>query len=69
MPGPVLGVGDRRVSKTEKAFATVELTFDGREQASKYLLYRRYRVKEGSILDWVVREGFPEEVTFNQSLK
>lgn len=28
-----------------------------------------YRVKEDSILDWVVREGFPEEVTFNQSLK
>lgn len=75
---PVLSAGDGGMSKAEKVSTTMEFTFDGREQTSKYLLCQGvintikniggHRVKEAPILD-SGQEGFPEEVTFNQSLK
>ena len=37
VPGPVLGAGDRGVSKAEKASAPMKLTFDGRERTSKQI--------------------------------
>lgn len=77
MPGPVPGAGNRRVSKAEKASALLSLHRWERTSKPVFTVLgvintiknRGHRVNEGFILDQVIRGGFPEEVTFNQSLK